>query len=153
MRKITMGLLGLMLLCAFALAACGESSATATPTDTPAPAAPTATTAPAATATTGVAAAATINMGGFSFANTSVTIKAGQAVNFNDPSDTGGSHVLVTGTNGQFTAAPGAPSQFATSVGFNFAPGDSMTITFPTAGTFSITCKIHPSMHATVTVK
>jgi plastocyanin len=92
-------------------------------------------------------------MGAFSFANTSVTIKAGQAVNFNDPSDTGGSHVLVTGTNGQFAAASGAPSQFASSDGINFAPGDSMTIKFPTAGTFSITCKIHPSMHATVTVK
>lgn len=146
MRKLV---LGLMLLCAFALAACGQSSVVATPTDTTAPVP---TTAPAATATTAGAGAATISMGQFTFANTSATIKVGQSVTFNDPSDTGGVHDIVTGTMGKFTAAAGAPAEFAVATGVTFAPGDSHTYKFTTAGTYSFTCTIHPSMHATVTV-
>ena len=150
MRKLA---LVFMLVCAFALAACGASSVAATPTDTTAPVPTTAPTAPAATATTGgSASAATVTMGSQTFVNSSVTIKAGQAVTFNDPSDTGNVHDLVTGLNGQFKAATGAPAEFAASGGVSFSPGDSKTITFPTAGTFSITCTIHPPMHVTVTV-
>jgi plastocyanin len=59
---------------------------------------------------------------------------------------------LVTGTNGQFTAAAGAPSEFSASTGLDLAPGDKKTVTFPTAGTYQITCTIHPSMQATITV-
>lgn len=146
MRKLA---LVFMLICAFVLAACGTTSAAATPTDTTAPAP---TTAPAATATTGGSTGtATIGMGAVAFTNTSVTIKAGQSVTFNDPSDTGGTHNLVTGKNGQFSAQSGAPSDF-TSSGIMFSPGDSKTIMFPKAGTYTITCTFHPSMLATVTV-
>lgn len=99
------------------------------------------------------AGSATLTMGSFSFeAPTSLQISAGQAVTFNDPSATGGIHNLVTGTNGTFAAAPGAPSEFASSSGVSFNPGTSKTFTFPTAGTYSITCTIHPSMEATITV-
>ncbi|HKT40047.1 MAG TPA: plastocyanin/azurin family copper-binding protein [Ktedonobacterales bacterium] len=154
MRKFVPGFMGLILLCVLALAACGGGSAASTPTDTPLPPAPTATTAPAApTATTGGSAgAATIGMGAQTFTNTSVTIKAGQSVTFNDPSDTGNVHDLVTGSNGQFKAATGAPTEFASSSGVSFSPGDSKTIKFPTAGTFTITCTIHPNMLTTVKV-
>jgi plastocyanin len=31
--------------------------------------------------------------------------------------------------------------------------GDAKAITFPTAGTYKITCTLHPEMQATVTVK
>lgn len=97
--------------------------------------------------------AATITMGGFNFSgNTSVSIKAGQSVTFADPSSGGGIHDLVTGSNGTFTAAAGAPAAFSSNDGTTFNPGDSQTITFATAGTYNITCKIHPSMEATVTV-
>lgn len=153
MRKLA---LVFMLLCAAALAACGGSAAASTPTDTPAPAPPTATTAPAApTATTGSSgggAAAIIGMGLQSFQNPNVTIKAGQAVTFNDPADTGNVHLLVTGSNGQFSAQAGAPSEFASASGVSFSPGESKNIVFPTAGTYKITCTIHPGMEATVTV-
>ena len=155
MRKLA---LVVLLLCAALLAACGGNAAASTPTDTPAPAPPTATatTAPAPTATTGStgggASAATIGMGLQSFSNARVTIKAGQAVNFNDPADTGNVHNLVTGSNGQFSAEAGAPSQFASASGVNFVPGQTMDIVFPTAGTYQITCTIHPGMEATVTV-
>lgn len=95
----------------------------------------------------------TLTMGGSSFAGaTSFSITAGQSITFADPSGSGGIHHLVTGSGGQFSAQPGAPSEFATADGISFNPGDSKTITFPTAGTFTITCTIHPSMQATITV-
>ena len=147
MRKLAFVLL---LLFGFTLAACGGSAAGTTPTATSAPPEPTATTAPAATPTTSGAPA--ITMGAFSFTHNSVTIKAGQSVTFDDPTDTGGVHEIVTGTTGKFTAANGAPTEFASASGVSFAPGDSKTIKFTTAGTFSFTCTIHPSMHATVIV-
>jgi plastocyanin len=70
-------------------------------------------------------AGATIGLGSSSFTGTTnVTIKAGESVTFDDSS--GGTHHLV--------------------------PGDKKTVTFPTAGTYQITCTIHPSMQATITV-
>jgi len=106
---------------------------------------------------TGTGGPNTITMGGGSFVgNTSISIAAGQAVTFDDPSSSGGTHHLVTGTTGHFSAEAGAPSEFATSAGINFTPGDSKSIPFPTAGTYHITyhitCTIHPSMQATITV-
>ncbi len=135
---------------ALTLAACGSTSDTAgaSPTDTPVPptataAAPTATTAPSGPA------AGTITLGVGKFTTTSATIKAGQAVKFDDTN--GGPHNLLTGTNGTLTHETGAPSQLSGS-GLPFNGGDTQTVTFPTAGTFMITCTFHPSMEATITV-
>jgi plastocyanin len=95
---------------------------------------------------------ATITMGGVSFTgNTTVTIKAGEAVTFDDSS--GGTHKLVTGTNGTFSAEQGAPSEFATKDGIPFNGGGTKTITFSNPGTYHITCTIHASMQATITVQ
>jgi plastocyanin len=95
----------------------------------------------------------TVTMGSSSFVgSTNISITAGQAVTFDDPSSSGGTHNLVTGMHGQFSAEVGAPSEFATSAGINFSPGDNKTITFPTAGTYNITCTIHSPMQATITV-
>ena len=137
-----------------ALSACGgtgstssaQATATATPTTAPAP------TATATSSGTG-SSSAKIEMARFSFSgNTNVTIKAGQAVTFDDPASGGGVHQLVTGTQGKYTAAAGAPSQFNSPNGMAFGPGTSVDITFANPGTFSITCMIHPSMEATITV-
>lgn len=99
------------------------------------------------------ARAPTITMGvAFFVGTTNLTIKAGQAVTFTDPASSGGTHDLVTGTHGQFTAASGAPTAFGTQDGIDFSPGMSKTITFPSAGTFKITCTIHPPMQAVITV-
>lgn len=151
MRKL--GLV-VVLFFALALAACGGDSSTTgggspTPTDTTAPTtAPTATTASSGSGS----AAATITMGGLSFSgNTDVSIKAGQSVKFDD-STGGGSHNLVTGTRGAFTAAAGAPSEFGANGGLAFNPGDVKIVKFATAGTYHITCTFHPSMQATVVV-
>jgi plastocyanin len=93
----------------------------------------------------------TLSLGGSSFNGaTDITITAGQAVTFDDSS--GGTHDLVTGTSGQFTAATGAPAEFSTKDGLNLQAGDKKTVTFANAGTYHITCTIHPSMQATITV-
>ncbi len=52
----------------------------------------------------------TLTMGGSSFVgSTSLSITAGQAVTFDDPSASGGIHHLVTGSNGQFSTQAGSP--------------------------------------------
>jgi plastocyanin len=93
----------------------------------------------------------TIAMGSGVFSGaTQITVKAGDSVTFDDSA--GGPHDLVIGTGGNFVAASGAPSELNSSGGLMFNGGETKTVVFPTAGTFSITCKIHPSMQATVTV-
>lgn len=126
MRHATITLLAIL---ALALAACGSASTTP--------------------GTTG-GGGATITMGSGQFVgNTTITIKAGQTVKFDDTS--GGPHNLVTGTSGTFTQETGAPSDFP-SAGLPFSGGVVKTITFATAGTYMITCTFHPSMQATITV-
>jgi plastocyanin len=138
-----------VLTCLLLLAACGGSSSTGgtSPTTTTAP---TDTTQPTTVATTpAVSGAATISLASYSFSGTtSVTIKAGQAVTFKST----GTHDLVIGMHGQFMAETGAPSELNSNYGVVFSPGDSTSIVFPNAGTFNITCIIHPFMQATVTV-
>jgi len=147
MRKLAI-ILGVVAV--LALAACGETTTTGGGADTTPTATTAAATATATTASSGGSAAGTITMGGSAFSGAAdITIKAGQSVLFSDP---GGVHNLVTGTHGQFSAATGAPSEFAASSGVSFSPGDMKTIKFPTAGKFNITCTIHPSMQASVTV-
>lgn len=136
------------------LAACGTSSTSA------------AGNAPTASPT---ASTPTIKMDSGDFiGNTALIIKAGQSVTFDFPmpaafssslttaaalSPGGGSgHILVTGTHGAFQAIAGAPSEFATASGLFVHIGQKQTVTFPHAGTFPITCTIHPMMQATITV-
>lgn len=122
--------MALAIACMLGLAACGGSSTNSG-------------------STTG-AGAATITMGTGQFTgNTSVTIKAGQTVTFDDSS--GGPHNLVTGMNGTFSQEQGAPADFVPG-GISFTGGKVLTITFANAGTYQITCTFHPSMQATVTV-
>jgi plastocyanin len=100
------------------------------------------------------AGTATITVNSFNFVpnNGSVTIKADQAVKFVDPAGTGGLHYLVTGTNGKLTPMSGAPPVLSTPNGMTINAGDSKTVTFANAGTFMITCTIHPYMEVTVVV-
>jgi plastocyanin len=102
-------------------------------------------------ASSGGSNGSTITMGFGAFSgNTSITVKAGDSVTFDDSS--GGAHELVIGTQGHFTAVSGAPSQLNSATGVMFNGGDKQTIVFANAGSFPITCLIHPSMQATVTV-
>jgi len=96
------------------------------------------------------AAAATISLGVSQFSgSTSVTIRAGQTVKFDDSA--GSTHNLVTGTDGKPSSEAGAPSELEGN-GLSLSGGDVKIVTFPTAGTYQITCTIHPFMQATVTV-
>ena len=100
------------------------------------------------------AGTSTVNMSAINFVpnGSSVTVKAGQAVTFVDPAGTGGLHYLLTGTNGTLTPMPGAPAVLSTPNGMTINAGDTKAITFANAGTFMITCTIHPYMEVTVVV-
>lgn len=91
-----------------------------------------------------------VHMGGASFKQSTATVKAGQAVVFTDDPD-GAGHFLVIGDNGQYIPAAGAPTDL-TGTGLQFAVGDTKNVVFATAGTYTVTCTIHPGMLVTITV-
>ncbi len=93
----------------------------------------------------------TVTMGATTFVTSSLTVKSGTSVTFNDPKDSGGTHNIVPGTNGTFTAEPGVPAAF-TATGIMFNAGDSQSFVFATPGTYTFTCTIHPTMLVTITV-
>lgn len=96
-----------------------------------------------------------VSMSGSDFVQHAITIKAGQAVIFSDPSGSGGTHIICIGQNGACdkTLPAGAPKELA-SPGINFSAGDpNKSITFSTAGTYHVACTIHPAMNLTVTVQ
>jgi len=119
------------------LAACSSSGTGATATATA-----------AATATAGASQAAsggeaTVNMVGFKFDPTALTVKVGTKVTFTNGD--GATHNVAEGQDGK--KADGA--KFDEEV----KPGSSTTITFDQAGTVHVTCLIHPTMNMTVTVE
>ena len=113
-----------MLALAFALAGCGSGSSSS---------------------------AKEVTMGVAAFQQTSVSIKAGQAIHFVDPAS-GGTHVICVGEGVQCVPQAGAPSELNTTDGMPFNTGDSRDIVFPTAGTYHVVCIIHPGMEVVVTV-
>lgn len=96
-------------------------------------------------------AANEVDMGVAAFEQSSVTIKAGQAVHFVDP-HTGGIHIICVGQGVTCAPQDGAPAELNTSQGMTFNQGDTRDIVFPTAGTYTVVCIIHPGMQVTVTV-
>jgi plastocyanin len=85
----------------------------------------------------------TVTLSGLAFNPTSMTVKAGTTVTFknNDSVD----HTVTNGKDGK----PDSNAAFDKSL----PTGQSVDITFNTAGTFNVTCKIHSSMNMTVTVQ
>jgi plastocyanin len=92
-------------------------------------------------------------MGATTFSPTSITITKGSTITFVDDQSTGTEHILVTGTQGTFASEAGA-ADLGGSGGHTFQPGDSFTTgAWNTAGTFHVTCQIHPTtMNLTITV-
>jgi plastocyanin len=90
-------------------------------------------------------------MGVATFKTSSVTIKAGQAVDFVDPT-TGGVHILCVGEALQCVKQPGAPAELSTAQGITFNPDDHRSIVFPNPGTYTVVCIVHPAMAVTITV-
>lgn len=92
-----------------------------------------------------------VDMGVAAFQQSSVSIKAGQAVHFVDPAS-GGTHVICVGEGVKCVPQSGAPADLNTADGLTFNTGDSRDIVFPTAGTYNVICIIHPGMEITITV-
>lgn len=92
-----------------------------------------------------------VDMGVAAFQQSSVSIKAGQAVHFVDPAS-GGTHVICVGQGLKCVPQSGAPAELNTADGITFQTGDNRDIVFPTAGTYNVICTIHPGMEITITV-
>jgi plastocyanin len=92
-----------------------------------------------------------VDMGVAAFQQTSVSIKAGEAVHFVDPAS-GGTHIICVGAGVKCIPQTGAPDDLNTDQGLPFQTGDSKSIVFPTAGTYHVICIIHPGMEVVVTV-
>jgi plastocyanin len=94
----------------------------------------------------------TISLGQVDFVDHCVTVSANQTVTFDDPTGTGGVHMICTGSDGKCAADSNAPSDLA-APGFTIQPGEQKQITFTTPGTYKIACTVHPAMNLTLTVK
>jgi plastocyanin len=123
-------LLASLLILAVILSGCASP---ASPTSAPAGA----TNAPAGTAGVPVTGNQTkIDISHFAFAPATVTVKAGETVQWTN--DDSVAHTVVADDNSWQSS--------------NMAKGESFSHTFDTAGTFTYHCSIHPTMKATVIV-
>ena len=128
-------LFGLIASLTLVLAACGGGTATSDATDDGG-AAPTS----EATEAAGGESENTVSLAGGRFAPTSLTIPVGTTVTFTNSSG----HTVTEGTDGEPVADP-----FVDESGSS----DPIEVTFDEAGTFNITCTIHPAMNMTITVE
>jgi len=96
--------------------------------------------------------ATTVQLNTNNFVQTTRTIKAGQTLLFSDTVDGGGFHQICLGHNQMCDTQATGPSALM-SPGFTIQSGKTMSVTFPTAGTYQITCTVHPNMNLTVVVQ
>jgi plastocyanin len=94
----------------------------------------------------------TVQMNPTNFVQTTRTIKAGQSLLFDDSVGGGGLHIICLGNNQACDSSAQGPSDLK-SPGFTIQPGATKSVTFPTAGSYQITCTVHPNMNLTVTVQ
>lgn len=144
MKKIALAIIPLALVLTLALGACGKSAADGGPGGN------------GGSGGNGggnsCAATTTIDLAQTDFVQHCDTVSAGATVTFNDPSSTGGVHIICTGSDGKCVADSNAPSDLA-APGFTIEPGQTKQVTFATAGTYKIACTVHPAMNLTLTVK
>jgi plastocyanin len=82
----------------------------------------------------------TVSLEGQTFTPASLTIPVGTTVTFTDTTG----HILIEGTDGTAVDNPIVDEE---------GGADPIVVSFDEAGTFHITCKIHPSMNMTITVE
>jgi plastocyanin len=82
----------------------------------------------------------TVSLAGGAFSPASLTIAAGTTVTF---TDTAG-HTVTEGSDGTAVDDPIVDEE---------GGADPIEVTFDEAGTFDITCRIHPAMNMTITVE
>jgi plastocyanin len=127
----------LLLVCA--LAAC-SSPAASTDEQEPTPAAAES---EAAEPSEAAAGGETVTIDGSQFDPSELTIAAGTEVTFENAD--GFDHTVTEGTDGTAVDDPIVDEEIE-------ADG-TVSVTFDEPGTYDITCKIHPSMHMTITVE
>lgn len=133
MKKLGIMLLPLLLIAVIAAAGCGKTPGTGS-TGTPS------------------GGGSTVSMTSTTFVQQSITVKAGTAVQFVDPSDTGGVHILCFGKDQTCAKNESGPADL-NSGNLQFNPGDTKSLTFSTPGTYEVTCTIHQNMNVTITVQ
>jgi len=124
-RSRTGGLVAALVVVTMVLAACGGGTASS---------------APAAGGDDGGSdTGETVSLAGGQFSPGTLTISAGTSVTF---TDTGG-HTVTEGSNGDAVEDPIVDE----------TGGSDIVVTFEEAGTYQITCKVHPNMNMTITVE
>ncbi len=134
MKKTALGIPVLLLVIGLALFGCGKV-----------PGGGTVSTGPSIPATT-------VQLAPTNFVQSSRTINAGQTLLFDDTYDGGGTHVICLGHDMMCNTSAQGPAALI-HPGFTISPGTTKSVTFPTAGTYAITCSIHANMNLTVIVK
>jgi plastocyanin len=95
----------------------------------------------------------TVEMNATNFVVHAITVKAGDTVHFVDPAGSGGTHVICLGKDESCNASATGPAALK-APGFTINAGNpTKDIVFDTAGTYDITCTVHPDMNVTVTVQ
>ena len=130
MKKVAIALAPLLLVGALALGACGKPASTGG-------------------SSTG-AASNTVTLGATNFDQHAITIKAGSALTFDNSN--GAFHQLCLGKDEQCNTSATGPAKLQ-GAGFSISTGQKVDVTFDTAGTYDVTCSVHPSMNLTVTVQ
>jgi plastocyanin len=83
----------------------------------------------------------------------SIAINAGQAVTFVNL-DSGITHILCVGAHQSCNdSIAGGPPELSGGKSVEFDSGHTQAFTFPTAGTYPITCLVHTNMDMTVMVR
>ena len=93
-----------------------------------------------------------VTMGQTDFTHHALTITAGTTVNFMTESS-GSTHILCIGENGACQSGAQGPSELTSANGMQVDPGQTKQVKFDTAGTYKITCTIHPTMNMIITVQ
>jgi plastocyanin len=125
-RSRTLPLLGVFLVLAFAIAACGGGTASSAPAVDDGDDA-------------GTNAGEAVSLAGGQFSPSELTIPAGTTVTFTDTAN----HTVTEGTDGQAVDDPLVDEE----------GGEDIVVAFEEAGTYQITCRIHPNMNMTITVE
>lgn len=94
----------------------------------------------------------TVKMVGGTFSTSSIAITKGSTITFLDDANNGALHILVVGQTGQQDSEKGA-ADFGGTAGQRVDVGNSWTTPpWSTAGTYHMTCTVHPLMNLTITV-
>jgi plastocyanin len=84
-----------------------------------------------------------VELSGFAFSPSELTVATGTTVTFVNNDTT--PHTVTEGSDGE----PADGARFDEDV----AAGEEVTVTFDEAGTYEVTCELHPAMNMTVTVE